>query len=70
LILAGLCCCRLFCNLSVEHSESNRRQVYIKYGNSLYLQENITRFVTRVCNNTLLGAIPTYFQLGIVTKFM
>jgi hypothetical protein len=44
--------------------------VYIKYLNSLCRQESITRFVTRVCNNTLPGAILTYFQLGTVTKFV
>jgi hypothetical protein len=25
-------------------------------------------FVTRVCNNTLPGATPTYFEFGTVTK--
>jgi hypothetical protein len=68
--LIVLCCYRLVCNLSVERSEWNCTQVYIKYWHSLCLQESITRFVTRVCKNTLPGAILTYFQLGILTKFM
>ena len=66
--LIGRCCYRLVCSRSVESSESNCRQVYIKYWNSLCLQQSITRFVTRVCNNTLPGAILMYFKLGIVTS--